>query len=178
MEAIVLKIIGSGMIIVACGGFGAYPVRRMSIRINEMELFYFCLLRLKSEICHTMDSLPDALLNASQNAERKGSLYAKAFRLFSEKLREGGERYEVLLEHTIAEVFTENVITGEEIESFRRMFLSLGGADKERQAGILGYYSEQVLGRMNEEKQKKKERGYLYRSMGVLLGVFLTVVLL
>lgn len=173
-----MKLIGGGLVVAACGGFGAYPVRRMNCRINELEILYYSILRLKSEICHTVDALPDALLVAAGSSEKKGSVYGRVFVLFAEGMRNGKERYEVLLERAMSEAFTGSVVTEAEKESFRRVFLALGGADKERQAGILSYYSEQVLMGLSEEKKKKKERSYLYRSMGILCGIFLTVLLL
>lgn len=173
-----MKILGGGLVVVACGGFGAYPVRKMNCRISEMEILYYCILRLKSEICHTMDPLPEALLGAAGSAVKKGSVYGTALAVLAEKLRNGKEGYETHLANTMDEVFSGSVITTEETESFRRVFVSLGGADKERQAGILTHYAEQIQEELRGEKKKKKERAYLYRSMGILCGIFLTVLLL
>lgn len=177
LETMIIKGVGAALVIVACNGFGAYPVRKMKCRIEEMELFYYCLLRLKSEICHTMNSLPDALLNAAAQTGKKGSSYAKAMLLLAGYLHKGKEGYDALVNKAAEKAFAGSVLMKEEKEEFCRVFLSLGGADKERQAAMLDYYAGQMILAAEDEKKKKKERAYVYRSLGILCGIFLTVIL-
>ena len=55
--------------------------------------------------------------------------------------------------------------------------LLLGGGDLEKQIQTLEYYAETVRLLVAQEKQKKKEKSYLYRSLGILGGIFLSVLL-
>lgn len=173
-----LKIIGVVLVIVAGAGLGACPVHKMAHRAQELEEMYYCLLRLKSEICHAVKTLPEALKCAAECGEgKKGGVYKRAMLRIAERMEEGQSSYTVLLKESAGEVFRGSVLSAEEQEAFVQAFLSLGGTDREKQVSALEYYAETVRLAITEEKQKKKDRAYLYRSLGILGGIFLSVLL-
>ncbi len=169
-----IKLIGAILVVFAGTGFGACPVQKMKERIREMEALYFCLLRLKSEISHAVKPLPEAIKSAAKNG--KGA-YIKALNKVAEEMQTGGKSYEGLLLGCMELYFTGSVVTKEEQEAFQETFLQLGGGDRDRQIQALDYYAETIRMAMAQEKQKKKERAYLYRSLGVLGGIFLSVIM-
>lgn len=173
-----IKIIGAGLVIFAGVGFGSCPVQKMKERIKEAEELYFCLLRLKSEISHGVKTLPEAILSATKsgNGKTKGS-YLKMLRLIGKRMEKGGISYEILLRESAEESFSGSTITKEEQDAFVEAFLLLGGTDREKQVQALEFYAETIRLTMKEEKRKRKERAYLYRSLGVLGGIFLAVIL-
>ena len=173
-----LKIIGAVLIVFAGAGFGACPVHKMKERTQEMEDLYFCLLRLKSEIRHAVKTLPEALKCAADSGKGKtAGSYRRALKEVAKRMETGGESYGVLLRESAEEVFQGSVVKKEEQDAFVETFLLLGGADREKQIQALEYYAETIRLLITEEKQQKKERAYLYRSLGVLGGIFLSVIL-
>ncbi|MGN1084867.1 MAG: stage III sporulation protein AB, partial [Lachnospiraceae bacterium] len=156
-----LKIIGAVLVIAAGAGFGACPVHKMAHRAQELEELYFCLLRLKSEICHAVKPLPEALKSAAECGKKAG-IYRSAMRRIAQRMEEGGLAYAVLLKQETEEAFRGSILTAEEEEAFVQTFLSLGGADRDKQLQALEYYAETVRLAIAEEKQKKKDRAYLY----------------
>ncbi|MCH5273389.1 MAG: stage III sporulation protein AB [Lachnospiraceae bacterium] len=173
-----LKIIGVVLVIVSGAGLGSCPVHKMAHRVQEMEELYYCLLRLKSEICHAVKTLPEALKSAAEcGKEKRSGVYKDAMCLIAKRMEEGQSAYAVLLKKAADEAFRGSVLTEEEKDAFMQTFLSLGGADRQKQIQALEYYAETVRLAINEEKQKKKERAYLYRSLGILGGIFLSVLL-
>ena len=89
----------------------------------------------------------------------------------------GREAYEVLLSKCTDEELKNGMMTKEERDSFVETFLLLGGGDKEKQTEMILYYAENVRGAIGQEKQRRKEKSYLYRSLGILGGIFLSVLL-
>jgi stage III sporulation protein AB len=176
MESI--KLIGAVLVVLAGAGFGTCPVHKMKERTKEFEALYFCLLRLKSEISHGGRPLPEAL-KAAADSKKEGveGIYRGVMRNLAARLEKGREAYEVQLRECVADAFSDTVITKEEQEAFLDTFLLLGGADKEKQVQMLSYYAENVRLSIAQEKQKKKEKSYLYRSLGVLGGIFLAVIM-
>lgn len=173
-----IKLLGAGLVVAAGAGFGACPVRKMKERIKETECLYFCLLRLKSEIGHGIKTLPEAILSTVGHGEiRTPGTYERLLVLLGTRMKQGGNGYGTLLRECMKECFTESVITKEEQDAFFETFLLLGGADREKQVQVLEYYSEKVKLILTEEKQRRKERSYIYRSLGVLGGIFLAVIL-
>lgn len=173
-----IKLIGAVLVILAGAGFGACPVHKMKERTKEFEGLYFCLLRLKSEISHGGKPLPEAMKAAADS--KKGineTTYCNVMRSLAKRLERGREAYEIQLKECAENGFRDSVITKEEQDAFVDTFLLLGGGDKEKQVQMLSYYAETIRLAIAQEKQKKKEKSYLYRSLGILGGIFLSVIM-
>ena len=173
-----IKLIGALLVIVAGAGFGACPVHTIKERTKEFEALYFSLLRLKSEICHGGKPLPEAIKAAADSKkEVSEGVYRTVMRNLAKRLEKGREAYETQVRECAEEGFRGSVITREEQEAFLDTFLLLGGGDKEKQVQMLSYYAENVRLAIAQERQKKKEKSYLYRSLGILGGIFLSVIM-
>lgn len=178
MQTEYLKLIGAALVIFAGAGFGACPVHKMKERIREFEELYFCLLRLKSEINHGGRPLPEAIRAAADSKkDGKAGGYRRVMHRLAERLSQGKEGYEALIRSCVTESFRDSVITKEEQEAFTETFLLLGGGDKEKQVQLLEYYAENVRLAIAGEKEKRKEKSYVYRSLGIIGGIFLAVVM-
>ena len=173
-----IKLIGAALVVFAGAGFGACPVHKMKERTRELEELYFCLLRLKSEVNHGGKPLPEAIKTAADSKkEGKPGVYRGVMKQLAGRMEQGRESYEILVRSCVTEGFSDSVITKEEQEAFADTFLLLGGTDKEKQVQMLSYYAENVRLAVAQEKQRKKERSYLYRSLGILGGIFLSVIM-
>lgn len=174
----IVKLLGAALVVLAGTGLGGCPVRRIKERIKEQETLYFCLLRLKSEINHGGKPLPEAIKCATAGkCMGYGGRYHTIMNELAGRLKQGREAYETILRECIERGTEDDVITKEEREAFFETFLLLGGGDKEKQIQMLSYYIENVRSGINAEKQKRKEKSYLYRSLGILGGVFLAVLM-
>lgn len=173
-----IKLIGAALVVAAGAGFGACPVHKMKERAKEFEELYFCILRLQSEMNHVGKPLPEAI-KAAADCKREGTpgVYRRTMRKLAERLEQGRDSYETLVRSCAEESFTGSVVTKEEQEEFVDTFLLLGGGDKEKQARMLSYYGENVRQAITREKQNRKEKSYLYRSLGILGGLFLSVIM-
>lgn len=176
MELLAFKLLGGCCIVAAGAGMGAYPVQKMNLRAKELEELYYCLLRLKSELCFGNTMLADAFWEAAKLRKNKNGVYARALEHLSEKMKEGNRGYAELLEET-KEVFQNSTVTQPEQERFLGVLEQLSGADRERQGQVLTYYAAQIQEGFTEVKERKKTRSYLYRSLGILGGIFLSVLL-
>lgn len=173
-----VRLLGAVLVVLAGAGFGTCPVHKMMCRAKEMEELYFLLLRLKSEINHAVKTLPEALKSAAASGRGKDAgVYRRAMEEIAARMEAGKAEYIVLLREVTEDVFRDSVLTVEEADSFFQTFCLLGGADREKQIHALEYYAETVRHAITEEKQKKKEKAYLYRSLGLLGGIFLSVIL-
>ena len=173
-----IKLIGAVLVILAGAGFGACPVHKMMERTKEFEELYFCLLRLKSEISHGGKPLPEAIKAAADSKKEVATgIFRSVMRNLAARLEKGREAYETQLRECVTDGFRDTVITKEEQDAFADTFLLLGGGDKEKQVQMLAYYAETVRLVIAQEKQKKKEKSYMYRSLGILGGIFLSVIM-
>lgn len=173
-----IKLIGAALVIIAGAGFGSCGVKKMKERTKEFEELYFCLLRLKSEINHGVKPLPEAIACAAEQKDgTMGGSFRQTMTALAKKMSEGKEGYETLLRNCVTEHLSGGVIKKEEEDGFISTFLLLGGHDRTKQVQMLEYYSETIRELIAAEKNKKKEQAYLYRSLGVLGGIFISVIL-
>lgn len=173
-----IKLIGAALVIIAGAGFGSCGVKKMKERTKEFEELYFCLLRLKSEINHGVKPLPEAIFCAAERKDgNPGGGFRNTMTALSKKMTEGKDAYETLLRNCVTEHLSGGVIKKEEEEGFVSAFLLLGGSDRAKQVQTLEYYSETIRELISTEKSKRKEQAYLYRSLGLLGGIFLSVIL-
>lgn len=173
-----IKLLGVVLVVAAGAGFGAYPVHKIKERAKEFEILYFCLLRLKSEIGHGGKPLPEAIKTAAgSKIEDKAGTCRRVMQTLASRLEREREAYETQLRRCVEEGFRDGVLTKEEQDAFVETFLLLGGGDKEKQMQMLSYYAETICQTIGQEKHKKKEKSYLYRSLGILGGIFLSVLL-
>ena len=122
--------------------------------------------------------MPEAMKAAADSKKGDATgIYRGVIKNLAERLENGREAYETQLKDCVTEGFLNTVITKEEQEAFVDTFLLLGGGDKEKQAQMLSYYAENIRLAIAQEKQKKKEKSYLYRSLGILGGIFLAVIM-
>ena len=173
-----IKLIGAVLVVLAGAGFGAYPVHKIKERTREFETLYFCLLRLKSEIGHGGKPLPEAMKTAADSKRdgKQGSC-CRVLQALANRLEQEREAYETQLRKCTEEGFRDGVLTKDEQDAVTETFLLLGGGDKEKQMQMLSYYAETICQTIGLEKQKKKEKSYLYRSLGIIGGIFLAVLL-
>lgn len=173
-----IKLLGAALVIVAGAGLGSCGVKKMKERTKAFEELYFCLLRLKSEMNHGVKPLPDAIQSAA--GQRDGTadgVFRQTLKAMAKKMEEGKEAYELLVRGCAEKYLSGSVIKKEEEEGFVAAFSLLGGNDKAKQVQMIEYYSETIREMIATEKTKKKEQAYLYRSLGLLGGIFISVIL-
>lgn len=172
-----IKVVGAVLVILSCTGIGDCQVQKIKERKREFEVLVFCILRLKSEIGKEKKPLPEALLASAGKNERRSAV-KQLICSFARRLKEGTHGFEEALMLSEREFQKKGVFSVEETSRFVEIFRSLGGPDRDKQAEILTIYQEELRGQLQEEKKKKKEKSYLYRTLGFLCGIFLTILLI
>jgi len=172
---VLLRFIGALAVIGGCVGLGMYYAAKESYRANELLEFKKALLILSSEI----EYLRSPLAVACQNiAKRTSSVVGNLFSTFAESLTIGeGEtayRLWVSAAETVKEASYMHNEDWDIIEGFGK---TLGYLDKNMQQNAIDYAINYIDEKATELHLQGGKNKRMYRSLGVIGGLLVTVVL-
>ena len=164
------------VLVLASAGLGFLMSQRLSRRLEQLKVLKRMTLFLHGEISCARSPLPDAFWNVA------GKL-PEPFREFLREVSEDLGRYEG---ETLGEVFAENVdchlkdtsLTGEDRERLKELGESLGYLDKAMQLAHLEAYGKELDMAVGELTEGLPVRKKLFRSLGIMGGLFLAILLI
>jgi len=171
----ITKILGSVMVISASTLAGLYISNLDSKRAIQLIEMKRALTILKSEISYALTPLPQALLNISlRTKEPVSSLFLNIAKELEERNGQFGRIWErELLSHE-GQTYWKRL----DIEQFMSLGSSLGYLDGEMQLNgieMVISYIDMVTEELKVSSDKNKK---MYRSLGVLGGILIVIVLL
>ena len=168
-----IRILGGILICASCGLLGLYMGHRGVVRAKHLMEFKQSLLLLKSEIEFAVYALPEAFVNVSNKA---GENLRDFYTNISRRLENKADLANVW-EEGLKELKNSN-LTDEDLEAIRSLGKSLGSIDAEIQIKAIDMTImalDDILIRLNAQNVKD---GKMYRRLGLLGGMLITVILL
>lgn len=181
-----IRILGAFLVIFASTGMGLYFGSNIKDRLEKLQMLKQQFTAIRSDIGYSKTTLPEAMQNMAERLSLDKTLKNKASKEFAGFYQEIAQR---LMERTgvpLQEIWNnaiEHHLKGTTLNSSDLQLLSslggqFGGLDREMQLKTIDLY----LARLEEERlsevQKAGEKMRLYRTLGLLAGVFLVVVML
>lgn len=171
-----LKLSGAVLLFCSCSGLGFLKSRQYQGRIVQLAELIHIMGFIKGEISFAASTLPEAMERISgKTAEPfSGFLYA-----LSQRMRQySGEDFSHILGELMKEMLGDTYLEKQDLEEFYRTACNLGYLDKEMQIHML----EQYLGEQEEKvrtlRAQLPEKMKLFRSLGILMGAFLIILLI
>ena len=173
---LVLRIIGCVLVVCSCSGIGIYFSTTLKDRLCQLREIQKILLLLRGDIRYANTPLSEALYTISVRHE--GEL--KAF------LRWVSEELEKMEGQTISQIWKKGIdtklkgsaLSKKDLEAFLGFGKNLGYLDKDMQLSTIDLYVETIAAEVEEASRTIKEKSYLYNSLGVMVGIFLTIILI
>jgi stage III sporulation protein AB len=172
----VIKIITSIIIIGCSAMIGNGLANRFVQRTNELRELQGALSRLEAEISHYSTRLPEALKHIGKSVEGETG---RLFILTSDKLVSTNNcTVEEAWRQSIEEVKKRMNLTGEEYDILMRFGAQLGCSDKEGQKKFIALTLSQL--KLQEAKAFELRCKYerMYKSLGILGGLALVILLI
>lgn len=171
-----IKIIGCVMVIASCGGIGFYFSCVLKARIEELIELKKILMLLRGDIRYANTPLAEALYSISVRHQGE---FQPFFRWVSEQLDQ-------MQGKTMAEIWKDGVehklttisLGKKDKEAFMGFGTNLGYLDKDMQLATIDLYVATLETEIEEATRTVKEKTYLYNSLGVMAGIFLTIILI
>lgn len=171
-----MKLFGAILIIVSCSYTGWFIGNSMSLRRSLMRNLHTAILQLNAIIRHERTALPDAFIKIG---ERSGGQVGELFKLAGHRLnRYDGEPIERVWSECVKRCLSKSQMSESDMERLAELGTGLGLLDAKLQEELLVAYTRELEGGialLNEEIRRKT--GF-YRAMGVLAGLFITLILI
>lgn len=171
-----MKLLGAVLVITACTGAGASAVYRLRERKRLLETLKRMVSHLRGEILYANAPLPSAFYRTG----RRGS--GKAAGLFisvaEEMERETGDSFEHIWERRVKELFQPGDLSPQDREQLLKFGANLGYLDRDMQEKTIQFYLEDLELAITHLRREEPDKSRLYLGMGILSGLFLTVVLI
>lgn len=172
---ILLKISGSILILLSTSLLGYLYGSSYRDRVNNLVLLENCIRILETEIIYGANPLPEALINVYRKGNSKVSF---VFKEISDQL--------VLNKRTVLECFQsiENILkeklkfNDEDIEMFFSLGRTIGVSNRVDQEKNFKLLLVQIETLETEARESRDKNEKLYKSLGILLGLVIVIILL
>lgn len=172
----IIKLLASICIIVSGFMFGVNMSAQQKIRMNELNCIKKAFLILKSQINYSLELLPIALMNIAKRSDKPVNVI---FKSISERLVQKDKK-------PIAEIWAEEFkansknthLSKEDIETVSDFGKALSSLDRKLQINNIDIVIEYIDKTVEFIANKNETESKMYRSLGVLGGILLAVMMI
>jgi stage III sporulation protein AB len=173
---VVIKVIGCILIITSSAGMGWYFSSELKNRISDLRELKKIIFLLRGDIRYANTPLPEAVQALSIRHDGK---YKKFLNNISEKLNElGGISFCDIWKEAVLKDLENTSLGKKDLANLAQFGENLGYLDKDMQINTIDLYLSQIEDEIKDLSKNVKEKSYLYNSLGVLGGIFITIIML
>ena len=170
-----LRMLGGGLVVVSCSGLGFFMAGQWNEHLKTMETLRKMVFLLKGEIMYANSPLTEAF---ERTGKKTGGELGSLFERVSERLcNQQGEPFYAVWQEEIEQLPKSVCLSGEDKQSLKDLGEHLGYLDAEMQERNLLLYLEQLDLAIDYLRKHKQEKNRLYASLGIMGGLFLTLVM-
>lgn len=171
-----LKSVGAIMVILSSTAIGFYFSSLLKTRIQELSDLRKTLFILRGDIQYGNTPLPEALQSIARRD--KSDLQPFYMQVSTKLSRLEGESFQEIWSSGVKQCLTETALSNEDKLELNRLGDNLGHLDREMQVRTIDLYLEILKREIDEATKTMKEKTKLYNTLGVLAGLFITIVMI
>lgn len=173
---IIIKVLGIILTISSSAAMGFYFSLEVRSRTEELKELKKIILTLRGDIRYTMTPLPEAINSLAKRQEGK-------FRPFLIKVEKeltslGGLSFKDIWMNSVFEELKTTSLNKKDKLHLGQLGENLGYLDKEMQMNTIDLYISQLETEIEEANKTVKEKTHLYNCLGVMLGIFVTIIII
>lgn len=171
-----MKILGAILVICSSTAIGFYMSAMLRGRIKDLRELKKDIFILRGDIQYGNTPLPEAMEGI---ARRSDGVFERFFRTVSKQMnRLTGKPLSEIWEKAIKEILMDSYLTKLDKEHLIKLGDNLGYLDQQMQIKTIDLYLEQMQLEIDQTTKTLKEKTRLYNTLGVLGGIFITIVLI
>ncbi len=171
-----LKIIGCALIILSSAGMGFFFSNEMRCRIDDLRELRKLVMLLRGDIRYGNTPLPEAVTAIARR--HKGSFTA-FFTKVSARLNElSGLTFQEIWKEAVEKELLDTSLSKRDKMQLLQFGENLGYLDKDMQMNTLDLFLSQLEEETRELTKSAKEKSYLYNSLGIMAGIFISIIML
>ena len=172
-----IKLIGMGMLVAAAVSTGSIMAYRVKQRVEELTYIKKLMLIFKGELRYKNAMLSEAFMSVAIKAR---SPYNRLFEGLSEATENNHST-------TMAKVFEAKVdellvgdtyLNKDDVKWLKELGETMGYQDNKMQLANIDLYIDRLSSVVLEEKEKMNETMKMYKTLGVMAGLLITIVLI
>ncbi len=171
-----VKIFGALLVILSCSTIGVYFSSLVRGRVTDLRAMKKNITILRGDIKYGNTTLPEAIGALSRrNVDNFKEFFAG---IEQDLLRSSGLSFQAIWEEGTKNYMKNSYMNQQDREQLNQLGENLGYLDKEMQLKTIDFYIEQLDHELQDSIATMKEKTRLYNMLGILSGLFLTVVLI
>lgn len=171
-----IRIAGCILIIGSSSGMGFLFANEIRRRVEDLRSAKTIALLLRGDIRYAHTALPEALENVAKRHEGRLSPFLKY--VAKELHKFDGKSFQQIWKEAIELELKHTSLSKKDKDGLLQLGEQLGYLDKDMQLNHIDWYINQVEDDMKEITADSKDKMRLYRSLGVLFGILVTILLL
>lgn len=172
----IMKIIGCALVILSSAGMGFYFSSEMKYRIEDLKELKKLVGLLRGDIRYANTPLPEAI-NAIHR--RHSGNFQTFFNHVSEKLNElSGITFSEVWKVAVDKELTSTSLTKKDKLHLAQFGENLGYLDKDMQMNTFELYISQLEEEITDLTKTVKEKSYLFNTLGIMAGIFITIIMI
>ncbi len=172
-----IKFVGIVMLIATAIAVGSIMAHQVKQRVEELIYVKKLMLMFKGELRFKNAMLQEAFMSVAMRAKNP---YDKLF----EELSKETENNNTTTMAKVFELTVDKFLVGntflkkEDIHWFKELGETMGYQDQKMQLANIDLYIERLSSSVDEEKEKMNETMKMYRTLGVMAGLLVAIVLI
>lgn len=170
-----IRIVGAVFVVLSCSGLGFFMASQWKEHLKTVERLRKMIFLLKGEILYAQSSLAEAFeRTGNKTGGELGTLFiAVSKRLFAQK----GESFYSIWQEEIETLPSDICLSREDKQNLKDLGEHLGYLDLDMQERNILLYLEQLDLTIGYLRKHKQEKSRLYTSLGIMGGLFLTLIM-
>lgn len=173
-EELRMKIAGMCIVMLTSTLIGLMLGQELVLRVKNLKILKKIITLLHGEIRFAITPIPEALENISNKSP-------EPFHAFLSKTAEDLRKLQtselsLTWEKNIDTYLLGKVVTAKDLDKLKQLGSTLGYLDKEMQLSTLEIYLRQLDEDINVATEYSAKQGKLYRTLGVLFGIFIAII--
>lgn len=172
----VMKIIGCMLVILSSAGMGFYFSSEMRSRIEDLRDLKKLIGLLRGDIRYANTPLPEAINSIHK---RHTGNFQSFFRYVSTKLNElSGQTFTEIWKTAAEHELANTSLTKKDKLHLAQFGENLGYLDKDMQMNTIDLYVSQLEEMITESSKTIKEKTYMFNTLGIMGGIFITIIMI
>ena len=169
-----IKLLGAMLLVISGALIGRFKARKLAERPGQIRRFVVILGQLETEIAYGFTPLPSALIKLGKQA---GQPLSSLLVRIGEKLQDDDHAVMDIWQHEITAGWNRTAMRNAEMEIVLALGLTLGTTDRDNQLKHLKLAAKQLesMESIAIEEQNKYEK--MWKSLGLLGGALIAVIL-
>jgi stage III sporulation protein AB len=172
----IMKIIGCILIILSTTGMGFYFSSIMKCRMEDLKEWKKLICLLRGDIRYASTPLPEAISSAGRRHE--GNFHAFLNTVGTQLQELAGETLAAIWKSAAEKELSNTSLNTKDKVQLIRFGENLGYLDKDTQMNTFELYLSQLDEEIADLSRTVKGKAYLYNSLGIMAGIFITIIMI